>query len=245
MMGPISFGFSFGDFVTLIKILNHICKAFDQAKGAKKQYVISCGFLRQLIPVLRRIQAQASDETKDEHLRDALAVNAQAISDAYTGFDDYLSRKYNGLSSREPSKAKQMLLTVKWGLDEMHEKVQKLKEKVTVAMEPYQTLLLQESTTRSSISRKTVGALLLRLKRPTSASRKYGRRSARFRRMSRPSSEHGWSTRQALRRSELTLRRAMSGNEAIGRRTPRISAVVWTRSRSVRNPRLLKPTWRR
>jgi len=138
-----SFGWSAGGIVTAIKILTAVIRAFDQAKGAKKQHAMSCGFLRQLIPILRRIKNQIND-AKDDQLRSDLVEHCHAIDDAYKGFDEFLEKRYNGLSAGQPNKTKQIVVTVKWSLDEMHDKVQKMKERTMAAMQPYMTLMTQE-----------------------------------------------------------------------------------------------------
>ncbi|KAI6807223.1 hypothetical protein KC332_g4993 [Hortaea werneckii] len=137
------FGFSVGDVVIAIKILYAIIQAFDESKGAKKKYALSSGFLRQLVPVLRRLEDQIKEVSSEER-RQELLVSAQTINDAYGVFDDYLRNKYSGLSANEPNKFKQILATVKWSLDELHDKVQKLKCDVTAAMQPYMAIMLQD-----------------------------------------------------------------------------------------------------
>ncbi|KAI6912448.1 hypothetical protein KC318_g8475 [Hortaea werneckii] len=139
----VGFGWSVGDVATAIKILYAIIQAFDESKGAKKKYALSSGFLRQLLPVLRRLEDQIKEVSSEERRQELLA-NARTINDAYGVFDDYLRNKYSGLSANEPSKFKQILATVKWSLDELHDKVQKLKSDVTAAMQPYMALMLQD-----------------------------------------------------------------------------------------------------
>ncbi|KAI7534482.1 hypothetical protein KC331_g12537 [Hortaea werneckii] len=139
----VDFGYSVGDVVYAIKILYVIIQAFDESKGAKKKYALSSGFLRQLVPVLRRLEDQIPEVSSEER-RQELLVNAQTINDAYGVFYDYLRNKYSGLSANEPSKFRQILATMKWSLDELHDKVQKLKSDVTVAMQPYMALMLQD-----------------------------------------------------------------------------------------------------
>lgn len=118
-------------------------KAFDRAKGAKKQYALSCGFLRQLIPVMKRMQIQLT-ESQDEQLQSDLGQQFEAINVAYEDFDNYLAKKYNGLSAKEPSRASQILTTIRWTLDELNEKVQKFKDRINDALQVYQAMMLQE-----------------------------------------------------------------------------------------------------
>ncbi|KAI7460128.1 hypothetical protein KC357_g9054 [Hortaea werneckii] len=139
----VDFGYSVGDVVYAIQILYVIIQAFDEHKGAKKKYALSSGFLRQLVPVLQRLEDQIPQVGSEER-RQELLVNAQTINDAYGVFYDYLRNKYCGLSPDEPSKFKQILATMRWSLDELHDKVQKLKSDVTVAMQPYMALMLQD-----------------------------------------------------------------------------------------------------
>ncbi|KAK4545728.1 hypothetical protein LTR36_002682 [Oleoguttula mirabilis] len=138
-----SFGWGAGDIATAIKIIYCIIKLLDHAKSAKKHYANSCGFLRQLAPILQRIQAQTQDPN-DEQTRSDYAEQCAAINAAYDEFDHYLEKKYHGLSAKQPSKASQLLPSAKWALDEMHEKVQKLKNQISDALQPYQTLMAQE-----------------------------------------------------------------------------------------------------
>ncbi|KAI7169031.1 hypothetical protein KC316_g11541 [Hortaea werneckii] len=137
----VDFGYSVGDVVYAIKILYVIIQAFDESKGAKKKYALSSGFLRQLVPVLRRLEDQIPEVSSEER-RQELLVNAQTINDAYGVFYDYLRNRYSGLSANEPSNFRQ--ITMKWSLDELHDKVQKLKSDVTMAMQPYMALMLQD-----------------------------------------------------------------------------------------------------
>ena len=78
-MSTSPFGVSFGDIVTAIKIIHNIIEAF---RGAKKQYAVSCGFLQQLVPVLRRMQAQLDEASGQERQEDVAAQHA-AIGAAY------------------------------------------------------------------------------------------------------------------------------------------------------------------
>ncbi|KAI6825458.1 hypothetical protein KC367_g8920 [Hortaea werneckii] len=139
----VDFGYSVGDVVYAIKILYVIIQAFDENKGAKKKYALSSGFLRQLVPVLDRLKDQIQKASSEER-RQQLLVNSQTINDAYGVFDDYIRNKYSALSADEPSKLKQILKTMKWSLDELHDKVQKLKSDVTAAMQPFMALMLQD-----------------------------------------------------------------------------------------------------
>ena len=77
----IAFGWSVSDLALAIKVIAHIIRALDREKGAKKQYAKSCGFLRQLVPILKRIQEQLSTDS-DGPVRDDLVEHAQAIKDA-------------------------------------------------------------------------------------------------------------------------------------------------------------------
>ncbi|KAK3707120.1 hypothetical protein LTR37_012289 [Vermiconidia calcicola] len=146
-MIPPPFGWSAGDVATAVQILAHVLQAFHQTKGAKKQYAASRGFLRQLVPVVRRIRAQRED-TANEQLHLDLADQYEAINVAYETFDEYLEKKYNGLSAKNPSKAREILQTIKWSLDELHGQVQKLKSRVNDALPPYQALMVQELCSR-------------------------------------------------------------------------------------------------
>lgn len=137
------FGFSAGDIAMAIQILWRIMKAFDRAKGAKKQYALSCGFLRQLIPVVKRMEMQLKVSHEDE-LQSDLAEQFEAISVAYEDFDNYLAKRYNGLSAKEPNKAHHILSTIRWALDELNDKVQKFKDRVNDALQVYQARMLQE-----------------------------------------------------------------------------------------------------
>jgi hypothetical protein len=131
------FGWSAGDLVTAMQILHRILRAFDRAKGAKKQYALSCGFLRQLIPVIKRIEIQIRDNQNGE-IKGDLSEQFQAVHTAYEDFETYLQKKYNGLSAKEPNRATQILLTIRWSLDELHERVQKFKDQVNDALQVYQ-----------------------------------------------------------------------------------------------------------
>ncbi|KAK5131755.1 hypothetical protein LTR08_000586 [Meristemomyces frigidus] len=132
-----------GDIATAIKIIYCISRALDQANGAKKHYAVSCGFLQQLLPILRRIEAQVTNPD-EEQTRQDYSLQCAAINVAYEKFDNYLAKKYHGLSAKEPSTASRLLVSVKWALDEMHEKVQKLKDNMSDALQPYQTLMMQD-----------------------------------------------------------------------------------------------------
>ena len=148
-MIPPAFGWSSGDIAIAIEILSHVLKAFNRAKGAKKQYALSCGFLRQLVPVIKRIQTQIAD-AKNEELRNDLAEQCVAINAAYDDFDAFLHKRYNGLSAQNAYKAKEILQTIRWSLDELHEKVHKFRDRVNDALQPYKALMLQEVCNRVS-----------------------------------------------------------------------------------------------
>ncbi|KAI7378568.1 hypothetical protein KC336_g19371 [Hortaea werneckii] len=137
------FGFSVGDVVYAIKILYTVIQAFDESKGAKKKYALSSGFLRQLVPVLERLEDQIKEASSEER-RQELLVNAKTIKDAYGVFEDYIRNKYSGLSTDDASKLRQIIAKMKWSIDELHDKVQKLKSDITAAMQPYMALMLQD-----------------------------------------------------------------------------------------------------
>ncbi|KAI7324604.1 hypothetical protein KC315_g8225 [Hortaea werneckii] len=137
------FGFSVGDVVYAIKILYTVIQAFDESKGAKKKYALSSGFLRQLVPVLQRLEDQIKEASSKER-RQELLVNAKTIKDSHGVFEDYIRNKYSGLSTDDASKLRQIIATMKWSLDELHDKVQKLKSDISAAMQPFMALMLQD-----------------------------------------------------------------------------------------------------
>lgn len=140
-------GWSVGDIVCTIRLLTSIIRAFQDAKGAKKGYALSCAFLRRLVPILHRIGAQLKDE-QDHCLYADYAANAQSISAAYEDFARHLETKYLGLSAKDPSKVDKILAIVRWSPDELNEKVQRFKTKTNDAMGPYQTLIVPEFSTK-------------------------------------------------------------------------------------------------
>ena len=126
-----SFGWSAGDIIVSIKIIWQIVEAFDNAKGAKKQYETSRIFLRALIPVFHRIQHYLDNPEQDQD-QEAMAVQGKIISEAYEAFEAHLDKRF-GLSSRR-SDFRSVRHTLLSALDEIHKKVQKLKDKVVDAM---------------------------------------------------------------------------------------------------------------
>jgi hypothetical protein len=137
-----NFGWSAGDIVTAIEIIRHIIEAFDGAKGAKKQYATSCAFLRSFTPVLERMKLQIENAASTQ-LQDDMLIQAETISIAYADFDKYLDKKY-ALSSSKPRDVKRIIASIRWALDDLHEKVQKLQQKVINAVQLFQTLIVQE-----------------------------------------------------------------------------------------------------
>jgi hypothetical protein len=137
-----SFGWSAGDIVTAIEIIWRIIKAFDGAKGAKKQYAASCAFLRSFTPVLERMKLQIENVASTQ-LQDDMLIQAETISIAYADFDKYLDKKY-ALSSSKPRDVRRIIASIRWALDDLHEKVQKLQQKVINAVQLFQTFIVQE-----------------------------------------------------------------------------------------------------
>ena len=137
-----NFGWSAGDIVTAIEIIWRIIKAFDEAKGAKKQYAASCAFLRSFTPVLERMKLQIENVASTQ-LQDDMLIQAETISIAYADFDKYLDKKY-ALSSSKPQDVRRIIASIRWSLDDLHEKVQKLQQKVINAVQLFQTLIVQE-----------------------------------------------------------------------------------------------------
>ena len=138
----ITFGRSAGDLAAAIQIICHIINAFDRAKGSKKQYAASCAFFRAFGPVLERVKLQI-EATESGKLQNDMLIQAEVIINAYTGFEAYLDKRH-GLSARRPSDVSHVVATIKWSFDELHDKVQKLQEKIINAVQLFQTLIIQE-----------------------------------------------------------------------------------------------------
>ena len=125
------FGWSAGDIVQSIRVIWVIVEAFDSAKRSKKTYVESRAFLRALAPVLQRIQQYLEKPQQDAYKKD-MEVQARIIGEAYTVFEAHLDKRL-GLSSRSVN-TKFVAHTLLWALDDISEKVQKLKTKVVDAV---------------------------------------------------------------------------------------------------------------
>ena len=150
-----AFGRFAGDIVLAIKIIAHIVEAFGHERGAKKQYAKSCGFLRQLLPILEGIEEQIPVDN-DGNIREDIAEHAQAIKAAYDDFDRFPEKRYQGLSSRaEASKIRQILNKVRWCVDELREKVQKFKSQISNWAQLYGAYLTQKSTQESKRSSRS------------------------------------------------------------------------------------------
>jgi hypothetical protein len=76
-------------------------------------------------------------------LQDDMLIQAETISIAYADFDKYLDKKY-ALSSSKPRDVGRIIASIRWALDALHEKVQKLQQKVINAVQLFQTLIVQE-----------------------------------------------------------------------------------------------------
>lgn len=126
-----SFGWSAGDIVTSIKIVQQIVEAFDSAKGAKKQYASSLAFLRALAPVPNRIKRYLENPEQD-HDHEAMSTQGKITSEAYEEFEAHLDKRF-GLSSRQ-SNVRSVLHTLLSVIDELQGKVEKFKNRVVDAM---------------------------------------------------------------------------------------------------------------
>ena len=138
----ITFGWSAGDLAAATQIICHVINAFDRAKGSKNQYAASCAFLRTLGPVLERVKLQI-EATESGKLQNDMLIQAEVIINAYTGFEAYLDKRH-GLSARRPSDVSRVVATIKWSFDELHDKVQRLQEKIINAVQLFQTPIIQE-----------------------------------------------------------------------------------------------------
>ena len=125
------FGWSAGDIVQSIRVIWTIIEAFDSAKGSKKTYEESRAFLRALVPVLLRIKQYLDKPDQDAYRKD-MEVQARIIGEAYALFEAHLDKRL-GLSSRSIN-AKFVAHTLRWALDDISEKVHKLKSKVVDAV---------------------------------------------------------------------------------------------------------------
>jgi hypothetical protein len=125
------FGWSAGDIVQSIRVIWTIVEAFDSAKGSKKKYAESRAFLRALVPVLQRIQQYLKNPQQDAYKND-MEVQSQIIGEAYAAFESHLDNRL-GLSSRRMN-PKFVAHTLLSALDDISEKVQKLKTKVVDAV---------------------------------------------------------------------------------------------------------------
>lgn len=135
----ISFGWSVGDIVTAGVVLLHIIKAFDSAKGTKKQFRDSHAFLCGLYLVINYI----SDETKASSLPEDARAQVQTISSAYIDFHSYIL-KYAKLDGPDESRLKTILPTIRWTMSELNDKVQKLKTNSLNAIAVMETLIVMD-----------------------------------------------------------------------------------------------------
>jgi hypothetical protein len=126
-----SFGWSAGDIAVSIRVIWRLVEAFDNAKGAKKEYGASRAFLRGLIPILQRIQQYLENPEKDQFQKDMIE-QGRIIGDAYAAFEEHLDKRL-GLSSRR-SDVRSIVHTIRWSLDDIQDKVQKLKRKIVDAI---------------------------------------------------------------------------------------------------------------
>jgi hypothetical protein len=126
-----SFGWSAGDIVISIKIVQQVVEAFDSAKGARKQYASSRAFLRALVPVLNRIKQYLENPEEDcDH--EAMSSQGKIISEAYEEFEAHLSKRF-GLSSRQ-SDVRSVVHTLLSVIDNLQKKVEKFRSKVVDAV---------------------------------------------------------------------------------------------------------------
>jgi hypothetical protein len=72
-----------------------------------------------------------------------MLTQAETISIAYADFDKYLDKKY-ALSSSNPRDVRRIIASIRWSLDDLHEKVRKPQQKVINAVQLFQTLIVQE-----------------------------------------------------------------------------------------------------
>lgn len=126
-----AFGWSAGDIVQCIVVIWKIVEAFDSAKGSTKKYRESQAFLRAFVPVLEGIKQYLETPGQDSYKND-METQAKIIGEAYAEFDAYLFKRH-GLSSHTTN-MKSMAHTLLLALDDISDKVQKLKSKVVNAV---------------------------------------------------------------------------------------------------------------
>lgn len=133
------FGWSAGDIATACLVLIHVIKAFDDVKGANKQYRESHAFLCGLYLVVNYV----SDDTKASSLSDEARAQVQSISNAYTDFHAYIL-KYTRIDNPDKSRLKSILPTIRWSMHELNDKVQKLKTNSLNAIAIMETLIVMD-----------------------------------------------------------------------------------------------------
>jgi hypothetical protein len=88
-------------------------------------------FLKAFVPVLQRIQQYLENPEDDKYAKDMLAQGT-VVWKAYSDFQTHLEKRH-GLSLRQ-SDPRSIVDTIRWSLDDVADRVQKLRSRVIDAM---------------------------------------------------------------------------------------------------------------
>lgn len=156
----ISFGWSVGDVVSVCVILTHVIKAFDNAKGTQKHYRDSHAFLCGLFLVVSYV----SDDEKAASLPEDAKTQIQSISNAYSDLHAYIL-KFAKIDKPDKTRLQSVLPTIKWTMNELNDKVQKMKTNSLSAISIMETLIVMDLRYAMRLGRVHVSLLTLLLAR--------------------------------------------------------------------------------
>ena len=132
MVAPL-FGWSAGDIVQSIKIINKICDAFKESGHASIKYAESTAFLEGFKSILSHIKDYTNDSPAAKYT-EAINEQVKLIDASYSQFEKHILKFYPALgTSSTQSEIRKAPKRIKWALKELSDvsgKVAELKKAV-------------------------------------------------------------------------------------------------------------------
>lgn len=132
MVAPV-FGWSAGDIVQSIKIINKICDAFKESGHASTKYAESTAFLQGFKLILSHIKDYTNDSSTAKYT-EAINEQVKLIDASYSHFEKHMLKFYPALGATSTQSGIQKApKRIKWALKELSDvfgKVSELKKAV-------------------------------------------------------------------------------------------------------------------
>jgi hypothetical protein len=135
------FGWSAGDIATAIRAIYKITQAFREAGGASEQYAETVTFLEALALTLNRLREYIDSNSSGKY-KNNIVEQARLIKVEYDKLHKHI-QEYHRLASSTSAQnqVKEAREKLKWAIDQLRDKVSKMKDGVSVPLQFLHTFL--------------------------------------------------------------------------------------------------------